>query len=210
MVAYTHPDCLPYFEGGDSPCLNTGTVCDPSTVDCDFAAAVELKLDEFDEVVTVIDNPPIAWVETLVPMVVSAGSLEDEPVVFTTVRVDTANMVNLDANPTGITITRTGIYSMMLYVRCVTDIAIAGDFIELGIITTAAPPPAAFPLTDTTFGSYQAINLDLVELAPGVNMTTYYEQGQVVSFFLNANGATGGFITTSKISFGMAWLGDVL
>lgn len=207
MVAYTSPDCLPYWEGTDSPCVNTGTLCEPSTVDCDFAVAVEAKLDSFDEVVSVIESPPMAWVERLAGMTVITDTLADEPVVFDRVRIDTANMVNLDSEPSAITITRTGFYTVFVFVRG-TTLTTPGNFIELQVITTALPSLVNNVLTDTTPTISQSINLNDVQLAPGVQYPTYYENGQVVSLLLNTSGNTGDRVITSKIGFGIAWLGD--
>lgn len=207
MVAYTSPDCLPYWEGSDSPCTNTGTLCEPSTVDCDFAAAVEVKLDQFDAVVAVLESPPIAWVERLAGMTVVVDTIEDEPVVFDRVRIDTANMVNLDSRPSSITITRTGFYAVFAYARASTQMT-PGNLIELALTTTAVPVLVNNPLTDTTPTISQAINLNDVQIAPGVQYPTYYENGQVVSLLLNCSGATGAQVITSKIGFGISWLGD--
>ena len=209
MVQQTHPDCLPYFEGTDSPCVNTGTLCEPSTVWCDFAEGVEEALDEFDDVVTVLENPPMAWIETLIGTTVVVDTIEDQPVIFETVRVDTANMVNLDALPSAIRIPRTGLYTTFCYVRCTTDLVAPGDFIEL-VISTTAVPVLTVPITlaDTTPTVTQAVNQDDVQLAPGVQYPTYYQEGQTVSMLLNCNGATDGRIITLKISMGIAWLGD--
>lgn len=207
MVAYTSPDCLPYWEGTDSPCVNTGTLCDPSTVDCDFATVVEAKLDEFDAVVSVLESPPMAWVERLAGMTILVDTIGDEPVVFDRVRIDTANMVNLDAQPSAITITRTGFYTVFAYARG-TTLSVPGNLVELFVITTALPALVNKPLTDTTPSVTQAINLNDVQLAPGIQYPTYYENGQVVSLLLNCNGNSGDRVITSKIGFGICWLGD--
>jgi hypothetical protein len=208
MVAYTSPDCLPYFEGTDSPCVNTGTACEPSTVWCDFAEAVEAKLDEFDTTVAVVENPPMAWVETLVPMTLTVGDLSDTPVVFDTVRADSANMVNLDENPSSITITRTGLYDVFLYCRALTDLA-GANFNQLTMNIAASPALVNNVFAYTSLVCDQVVQLDNVQIAPGLHMTTYYEQGQVLSAFLNANGITADMDTTMKISMGVAWLGDI-
>jgi hypothetical protein len=208
VVAYTTPDCLPYFQGTDSPCVNTGTVCEPSTVDCDFAAVVEAKLDEFDDVVEVVSSPPMAWVETLVPMVVTVGTLSDDQVIFDTVRVDSDNMVNLDENPSAITITRTGLYQIFLYCRALTVLG-GANFLDL-VMNTTAPPGNTLPtFPQNSVTCDQAIQLNAQEIAPQVSMVTYYQEGQVITASLNANGITSDAVATIKISMGVVWLGDL-
>ena len=208
MVAYTSPDCLPYFEGTDSPCVNTGTVCEPSTVDCDFAAAVEAKLDEFDDIVAVVSNPPMAWIETFNPMVVTVGTLSDDPVIFDTVRVDSDNMVNLDENPSAITITRTGLYHIFLYCRALTVLG-GANFLNLVFSTNTgrASTLPTFPQNSVT--ADQAIQINGQEIAPQVSMVTYFQAGQVITGLLNANGITSDAVATIKIGMGVAWLGDL-
>jgi hypothetical protein len=106
MVAYTTDYCLPYFEGTDSPCLNTGTVCDPSTVWCDFTQIVADAIEGFDMIINrTADAIPLATVAYLPDT--PTAIISDIP--FDTVIVDTDNMVDLNTFQ-GITPSRNGVY----------------------------------------------------------------------------------------------------
>lgn len=115
MVAYSSTYCLPCLEGSDSPCVNTGTLCDPSTVWCDLVNIVEAQLNPIDDL--------ISRTATAIPLASVTGTQPLDSgipvnVVFDTVMFDTDNMVNLDANPTVVTPQRSGMY--MVYGRLVT------------------------------------------------------------------------------------------
>lgn len=119
MVAYTSPDCLAYFECTDSPCLNTGTACEPSTVFCDMAAGLETILNGFDATLARTGTGvPFAKVARSAPQVESilAGSIVfGFQVEWDTVLMDNANMVNLDADNLYVKINRPGIWWIELY-----------------------------------------------------------------------------------------------
>ncbi len=117
MVAYTSPDCLPYFECDDSPCLNTGTVCEPSTVFCDLTALLETRLNSFDNTV--------ARTGTAIPMFKVARNAQqtidttvanaDLRIIWDTVLVDNENMVDLDVDTHAVTVERPGLWQFELY-----------------------------------------------------------------------------------------------
>lgn len=107
MVAYSSAFCLPCFEAADSPCVNTGTTCEPSTVFCDLVNIVERELNGLDAT--------IARTTTAIPLASVTGVLGTSDTVpvtvqFDTVEYDTDNMVNLDQDPTVISPTRDGFY----------------------------------------------------------------------------------------------------
>jgi hypothetical protein len=113
VVAYSNKFCLPCFEPDDSPCVNTGTLCDPSTVWCDLVGIVDTQLGLIDSVLA-------RTVETI-PLASVTGTQVSETfpgvVIFDTVEYDTDNMVNLDVNANLITPTRSGIYMAFGYVE---------------------------------------------------------------------------------------------
>lgn len=111
MVAYSSDFCLPYLEGTDSPCLNTGTVCDPSSAWCDMIALVEAQLDAVDAIVARTGAAiPLARVSYVpdVPTVLGFAN----PVPFNVVDSDTDDMVDLGAFP-GIIPKRDGVYEIL-------------------------------------------------------------------------------------------------
>lgn len=108
MVAYTPDLCLPYYTGGDSPCLNTGTVCEPSSVWCDLVNLVEGYLDDLDDVVArTATAKPIAQVSYVPATAVTVSGV----VPFNIVDLDTDNMVDLPVF-SGITPNRNGLYQI--------------------------------------------------------------------------------------------------
>lgn len=119
MVAYTSPDCLPYYECTDSPCLNTGTVCEPSNVFCDLTAIVEEILNSFDSTVgrtaTGVPFAKVARTASQVESVLSGNLVRAFQVEWDTVLADNADMVNLDADNLYVKINRPGIWWVELY-----------------------------------------------------------------------------------------------
>lgn len=118
MVAYTQNFCLPVFEGSDSPCLNTGTVCDPSTLWCDFAAAVEAQLAQFD---SILGRTALALPIAFVAYEPDVAVAVTDQIPFDTVNIDTDQMVDLDVFA-GVTPRRNGIYLIDTLVRYTTAI----------------------------------------------------------------------------------------
>lgn len=207
MVAYTSPDCLPYFEGTDSPCLNTGTVCEPSTLWCDFARLVEARLDEFDAVAdSTLTSPPMAWIETTTATVYTIGGPE-VTVPFTTVVVDTNNMVSLDTNNSVITIQTDGLYNVFGYAFGVTNSSgsNADGILDIDFIPASSVYPNGVNSVFVSRGTQvqdtaQALNL---------NFTVPLFAGQKVTTTLSGGGIANDTITYSQISVGVAWMGGL-
>lgn len=114
MVAYTPDFCLPYLEGSDSPCLNTGTVCDPSSAWCDLIGLVESQLDVFDSIAARTGSAvPLAKIRFTPPVPIDP-TLYPQSIPFDIIDIDTDNMVNFDVQPAAIVPNRNGIYEVML------------------------------------------------------------------------------------------------
>ena len=206
MVAYTSPDCLPYFAGTDSPCLNTGTLCDPSTVWCDFAEIVEARLDEFDAVVArTADSVPIAWVETTEAERITVGGSEFFPT-FTTVKADTDDMVNLDEDSSGFVVNTAGLYVIFGYAIGVTT-TVSGNM-AINYSATLSPPNA-IPNTVNSLSVGRSAIPDDVAQTVNVHFTIPVLAGQTITAQLTTGGSVGDFMTFSKISLGAAWIGDL-
>lgn len=119
MVAYTSPDCLPYFECDDSVCLNTGTQCDPSTVWCDMTAILEARMNSFDSIASrTATQVPFFKVARRAEQLIDDSDF-GEPygmvIEWDTILADNDNMVNLDADNRGAVITRPGLWQFELY-----------------------------------------------------------------------------------------------
>lgn len=208
MVAYTTPDCLPYFTGTDALCVNTGTVCDESTVWCDFAELVEEQLTAFDEVVArAATSVPMAWVETTTSFQYTTGTTLAAP--FDTVRVDTDNMVDLDANPSAITVTRSGLYQLTAYAT--------GTWDRIGAGTGAArmtvlvnPVTLVMGLaTASTYSCNRAVYLDLETVSPAIQVTIALVAGQVLTASFSGSGVTTDVATYTKAMMSLTWVGDL-
>ena len=104
---------LPVIEGTDDP-------CDQSDTWCAFATAVEAELDRLDAVVDrTVDTIPMAQVRLTIPRLQAPNPGGGTPqfVPFDTIDVDTADMVDLTADPFTITLPRFGLYRVHLYVE---------------------------------------------------------------------------------------------
>jgi hypothetical protein len=116
MVKYTAEYCLPYFEGSDSPCVDTGMVCAPSTVWCDMATKIDEAFTAFDETISrAVESFPYAQVAVSeVPFTFSSGAsnLFTIPVTWDTVVGDSDEMVDLNVDPTTVNIRRSGIWNL--------------------------------------------------------------------------------------------------
>lgn len=124
MVAYTPNLCLPYLEGSDSLCLNTGTVCDPSNAWCDLVALVEAQLQAIEDIdARTGRGVPLAQISYTPETPVA---LPNNVIPFDTVNVDTDSMVDLDAF-TGIIPRRNGIYELHLLIEYNILVPLASD-----------------------------------------------------------------------------------
>lgn len=141
MVAYTTDFCLPYFEGTDSPCVDTGAVCAPSTVWCDMAAKIDEAFTGFDDTISrAVESFPYAQVAVSeVPFELTTGDSTsvDHLVLWDTAIGDSDSMVDLDVDPSSITIRRSGLWNFNCIVvwRSSTD----DDELRVQLITPGAP-----------------------------------------------------------------------
>jgi hypothetical protein len=165
MVAYTSPDCLPYYECTDSPCLNTGTVCEPSTVWCDLTALLETRLNGFDGTVsrTAVAVPFAKVARFAVQLIDVTVPDPDLFVHFDTVLADNANMVDLDADDRFITVTDPGIYHFEVYMSGLPTAAVANGFQT----TLATAPGVDIAISQTMWRSAVVYN----RLAEDVRIT---------------------------------------
>lgn len=148
MVAYTSRLCLPYLEATDPLCLNTGTVCDPSSTWCDLAVLVEAQLDALDLIVARTGRGiPLARVSYFptVPTVVGTG-----PVPFDTVNADTDDMVDLTSFR-GVIPRRNGVYELLAEVVLSTTDQVAAEESEMFFIQ-AGSEETIDPLTSPDYG----------------------------------------------------------
>ena len=212
MVAYTDPDCIPYFEGGDSVCLNTGTVCDPSTVWCDQAEIIEAKLDFFDSIVArTATSVPLAWVQTTTSFDYVNGSNGELHVNFTTVRADTDNMVNLDVESDGFLINTAGLYNVWAFATGVTSTNFgAGQSIEGSLSISLDGMPFIYgvaTITEIDFGWESFVND--VRIAANGALTLPITAGTQVRMSITGGGITNERVTYTQVSMGATWVGDL-
>lgn len=159
MVAYSATYCLPCLEGTDSPCLNTGTTCDPSTVWCDLVNLVEAQLVQVDSL--------LSRTFTAIPLASVTGTANNEAfpsqVVWDTVEFDTDGMVNLDVSPLTVTPRRSGVYMTFGYISSINpDVPTEGfehkTFIQNGTDTyTHATPEISAVSGEPIYSTAQQI-----------------------------------------------------
>lgn len=152
MVAYTSPSCIPYFEGPEDICLNTGTVCDPSTVWCDMAAIIDAKLTEFDTIVSQsISSFPYAEVAiTDLPQTLDSGGSSglSQIIVWDAVLGDSDNIIELGADPSTFFLRRSGIWAVRCAVTWRSSFAQTQVYLTLTSAGTGKIPVPTFALFD--------------------------------------------------------------
>jgi len=117
MPLYTVPDCLPYFGCDDSPCFNTGSVCEPSTVWCDLADLVDSRLAAYDNVVnrTAVAVPFFKIARTTQQVIDANVVNYSNQIQFDTVLADNDGLIDLTSLNTQARISRPGLWWFQLY-----------------------------------------------------------------------------------------------
>lgn len=212
MVAYTSPDCIPYFEGGDSVCLNTGSLCEPSTVWCDAAQVVEAKLDLFDSVVArTATSVPMAWAETTEPVTVTVGGDSTVLIPFTTVRIDTDNMVNLDVDNAGFTFQTPGLYLLWGHARGTTATSLgAGNTFDASLVLDLSGDLSRYgPVATGTLEASMEVAVNDVQIAMNILMVLPVPvAGTRLIASFNYSGVGGDAATFNEVNIGAVWMAD--
>lgn len=210
MVSYTSPNCLPYMDEDDPICLNTGDQCDPSTVWCDFAGLVDARLTAMDEVVqrTAVSTP-IGWAETNVPILFpNLFAATTYLPVFDTVRVDTDDMVSLDALPSVLTVQTSGLYQIVAYTQGVFDTA--GGTPQLIIDIGLNPTVSLYGLATPSSGrSHMGTPIDDVTLAAQVTTVLPIQAGSQITMSILPLGGSSETLVLGRTYLAAAWLGDL-
>jgi hypothetical protein len=117
MPLYTAPDCLPYFSCDDSPCVNTGDVCNPSTVWCDLANLLDARLADFDNVINrTAAAVPFFKIARTVPQIIDTNVINyTNQIQFDAVLADNDGLIDLTSLNTQARIGRTGLWWFQLY-----------------------------------------------------------------------------------------------
>ncbi len=208
MVAYTSPDCLPYFGCDDPLCLNTGSTCEPSTVWCDFAEAVEAKLNTFDEVVQrTAGSVPMAWIQATVPTVVLADQ-PSAPIIFDSPLVDTDDMVDLDTLPSSLTVNTPGLYQL---VYSGVGTATNGGAAAVHLDANLAPFASLYSFNPPSFTSVDfEIPITGLVVTPMISVVYPLAAGQSFNFAARMTGVPApDNVIYSLITAGLVWLGDL-
>jgi hypothetical protein len=159
MVAYTPDFCLPYLEGSDSPCLNTGTVCDPSSAWCDLIALVEAQLNAFDDIAARTGTAvPLAKISFTPPVPIDPTTYPTS-IPFDIIEIDTDNMVNFEVEPAAIVPNRNGIYEVILEVT--TETVGANTTRAAGIRIANEQPPFGIAGTGVAVATQTTTNGDV-------------------------------------------------
>jgi hypothetical protein len=178
---------LPYPIGSDP-------VCDIHLTFCAFAEAVEVELDRLDALVDrVVDSVPMAQVRQTVTRDYAAGSAQ--AVQFDTVDVDTADMVDLTANPFLIQLPRFGRYH--IFGQIVGNTLGAGN-----TITINAAGASDTYLDDGSTPIYASASASI-----RYSNATPFDTSTGALTFTVAVPAVGPTLTAA--TFGVYWLGDL-
>lgn len=221
MVAYTTGFCLPYFEGSDSPCVDTGEVCAPSTVWCDMAAKIDAAFTGFDDTISrAVESFPYAQVaRSDTPFTFSTGTSTAATllVLWDTVVGDSDGMVDLNVDPSSITIRRSGLWNFNCTV--VWRSSDTNDNLRAALVTPGAPKISA-TFTDiyeqwveavpSVPGSLPGPTLGLsnvMDMTYAVDVSTGPAQFQIE---LNNSTGVGDVIATVEVCrFSARWVADL-
>lgn len=222
MVAYTPGFCLPYFEGTDSPCVDTGAVCEPSTVWCDIASIVDGVLTEFDETrARAIDSFPYAQVGiSALPYLYQLGDTTGDETLLSWDAVvgDSDNMVDLSVDPYTITLRRSGIWN--IFCEVVSYTSVSNSSITTRLVSSGAPTGSiAAP-----FSSIRRVWLEPVVYLGSVigsiiglsNVMDYYVRADVSSgpvplqiAYAIGSGTPFNLATINLAQFSARWVADL-
>lgn len=209
MVAYTSPDCLPYFECTDPLCLNTGSVCEPSTVWCDFATIVDQRLTDLDDLVTrTATSPPMAFVQTSVPFTHQVANINGTEVPFTESVVDTDNMVDLTLNPLGFTIHTPGLYEFVVYLFGLTATSGSDLTIQTTLNLSPSNPGINGVFANSLSMGYQA-SIDDILVTPQIHFMLPVFAEQVATVLITTGGTVGDSVTFSYAMMAATWMADL-
>lgn len=188
---------LPYAIGSDRPCDIGDTLCS-------FANEVEIELDRLDGIVDrVVDTIPMAQVRMTVTTTYGTdpGGATPAVVAFDTVDFDTADMVNLTANPYVIMLPRAGRY--IVYFQVFGTTVGAGN-----TITAYSSSRIAFQsyIDDASTPIYLNGSAEMryasATTSGVVRDTTNDDVSLMISSAVTAPVITG-------ITFGVYWIGDL-
>lgn len=196
------PTCTPLYGlvypiGSDRP-------CDIDVTLCDFAAEVETELSRLDDVVDrVADTIPMAQVRMTVTTTYATdpGGSTPAVVAFDTVDFDTADMVNLTANPYVIMLPRAGRY--IIYFQVFGTTIGAGN-----TITAYSSSRVAFDqyIDDASTPIYLNGSAEL-RYAPATTSGVVRDISNPDLSFMLSSAVTPPTIT--GITFGAYWIGDL-
>lgn len=141
---------LPYPTGNSDPCLVGST-------SCDFANAVESRLDELDAITDQFNSVPFAYACNIAEMQYNNSLPGAFTPFFDTTMADTDNMLDLSANPTAITIRTEGVYAFFIEV-------------DMSIPLTGTGLVYTFQISTETGSSINGTNLNLNRFTASPNM----------------------------------------
>lgn len=208
MPGYTTPDCLPYFLCTDSPCLNTGTVCEPSTVFCDLTALLDTRLTAFDAVGgRTVSAVPFAKVARFASQTIDTNiSTSSRFVEWDTVLLDNDDMVDLAADPNFINIHTPGIWHFEGYAKGLPP-QTNGNTFEIELAERSGSFFAAGEVTfRTTSSAYSRFGDDQRIAQSEINTFAGAARGMRTTF----SGTTGtGLIVIEYAELTAYWIADV-
>lgn len=190
--------CTPIY--GLTYAICSDRPCDIGDTFCQFANEVEAELDRLDAIIDrTVDSIPMAKVRLTEPFSWDngIGGNANIPIPFDTVDVDTADMVDLTANSTRITLPRFGRYSVSFQI-VISSVIPAGDIIGATMLD-------AFDqyLSDASAPAYLNSAANIRYTNSGSPDTTTGLLSLVVG------NASAGIMTFSSATATVYWMGDL-
>lgn len=209
MVAYTSPDCLPYFECSDSACLNTGTACEHSTVFCDLVALLDTRLTGFANVVARTNTAiPFAKVARTSNQEIDTNVVGyDNRVIWDTVLADNFDMVDLTANPKEINIPEAGLWLVTGYVNGFPSVVVSNIFqmsLGSGVGTFQVEQDSLYRGNFTSNYNNAVSQFELTPFQLAANGGKF-----PISMLVDLSGTIGdGIVTVQSAEMTVYWIGE--
>lgn len=209
MVAYTSPDCIPYFECTDPVCLNTGTLCEPTSIWCDQAQIVEHRLDQFEQAIArTAETVPMVVLQRTEPFTHLLSNFTGTIIQFTQVVVDTNDMADLGVNQLGFTVRTAGVYEIVCYLIGTTDTT-ASDLSTNMSIRFSSPNFSGNGITISSLGTNFVAGVVDSIVTLQIHFAMPLNTGQSSSILIQTGGDAADRVNFTYAMCAASWLADL-
>jgi hypothetical protein len=199
---------LPYPTGNSNPCLvgDTG---------CDFAAAVETRLNELDAITARLQGVPFAYASNIAEMQYNNALPGSFVPFFDTTMADTDGMIDLASDPTILTCRTAGVYSIFLELDISIPLTGTGLSLQMNINTASGSGTDGTNWSMLRIPSSPSMPLRtdqgrVANTAFGVEYIAPLQVGYTINTTLFVSGPTGLVSFIQVYRMGAVWLRESL